>query len=122
MQIVGALKKAYFFFEDKYYGVLDKIDKYVPVYKVLDPIDKVFPSFILFVSLMVCLLILLAFMTLPHVVLSATLKVVDEDKAVIEGVSVTVSFLISSIFCLYYLIKSKWKFTNGSFGKAVLRT
>jgi|GEM_PF-4081186 len=43
------LKEAYYAIEDAYYGVLDKINEAVPVYKVIDPIDKVIPSMILLI-------------------------------------------------------------------------
>ena len=53
--MAGGLKELYFKLEDKYYSVIDKVDKILPVYKVIDPIDEVVPSFaiILLASLLV---------------------------------------------------------------------
>ena len=45
--LVGQLKGFYYFFEDRYYRVLDRIDGYVPVYRLIDPIDGHVPSFAL---------------------------------------------------------------------------
>jgi hypothetical protein len=44
--------------EDKWYGLLEKIDKLVPVLWLTDKIDKIFPSFILFLFVILILLIL----------------------------------------------------------------
>ena len=42
------LRDFYYSLENKYYGLLDKLDKNgIKVYKVVDPIDKVIPSFVL---------------------------------------------------------------------------
>ncbi len=54
-----AVKDVYYFFEDRYYAVLDKINEKVPVYSIIDPIDKYFPSFILFLLAALFLLLLL---------------------------------------------------------------
>ena len=51
------LKSAYYFLEDKWYSLLDKIDKHAPIYKVIDPIDRVIPSFVLFLLVILFLLI-----------------------------------------------------------------
>lgn len=58
--LVEQLKGFYYFFEDHYYGVLDRIDEYVPVYKAIDPIDEHFPSFILFLLLLSMFFVFLA--------------------------------------------------------------
>ncbi|MCX8190309.1 MAG: PKD domain-containing protein [Candidatus Diapherotrites archaeon] len=56
MSIKEKIKSFYYIFEDRYYDVLDRINKVIPVYKVIDPIDRHFPSFILFILLLVFLL------------------------------------------------------------------
>ncbi|MFH1752472.1 MAG: hypothetical protein ABH821_06075, partial [archaeon] len=42
--------------EDKYYGLMDLINKVIPVNKIIDPIDKKFPSFILFIIVILALI------------------------------------------------------------------
>ncbi|MEW6295807.1 MAG: carboxypeptidase-like regulatory domain-containing protein [Candidatus Diapherotrites archaeon] len=59
------LKELYYSIEDKYYNVLDGIEKFFPIYKIIDPIDKVFPSFILFI---VIVLALIGFVLIPVLV------------------------------------------------------
>ena len=56
------LKGGYFFFEDKWYSVLDKINTKAPVYKAIDPIDRVIPSFILFLLLVLFIIILMGYL------------------------------------------------------------
>jgi hypothetical protein len=56
------IKGIYYFFEDRYYKVLDKINRVIPIYKIIDPIDKVFPSFVLF---LIVVLLLIIFLILP---------------------------------------------------------
>lgn len=87
-----SLKNLYYFFEDRYYGVLDKINKKIPVYKVIDPIDKVFPSFVLFSGIFFALIFLLIFMFLWSPALTSSVFVSDEDGNPIGGVTVTASF------------------------------
>lgn len=55
-------KKTYFFFEDRYYDLMDKIDKVVPINKLVDKIDKKFPSFILFLIFIFALIGLIIFL------------------------------------------------------------
>ncbi|MEM4363727.1 MAG: hypothetical protein QXS90_00445 [Candidatus Diapherotrites archaeon] len=58
------LKDFYYFFEDRYYEFLDKINEKIPVYRIIDPIDRVFPSFVLvliFVFLLFFFILLLLF-------------------------------------------------------------
>ena len=57
--ILEKLKGGYYFFEDKYYALLDRIDTKVPVYKIIDPIDKIFPSFVLLLIIIAALVIFL---------------------------------------------------------------
>jgi len=63
--IFDKLKKGYFVFEDKYYAVLDKVNRKIPVYKAIDPIDKVVPSFALLIGLLLLFLLLLFSTGLP---------------------------------------------------------
>lgn len=54
--LVDWFKNTYYFFEDKWYGGLDKIDSKVPIYKVIDKVDEVIPSFILFLLFILLLI------------------------------------------------------------------
>ncbi len=45
--------------EDKWYGLVDKVDEYVPIGKVVDKVDKVVPSFLVFLAIIFLLLIIL---------------------------------------------------------------
>ena len=56
--LVSRVKETYYFFEDKYYGFLDRLNEKIPVYKIIDPIDAVFPSFILVLLLLFIILLL----------------------------------------------------------------
>jgi hypothetical protein len=53
------VKDIYFSAEEKWYGMLDKLDEHVPVYKVVDKVDQVVPSFALFIIIIIILLLLL---------------------------------------------------------------
>ncbi|MEW6295496.1 MAG: hypothetical protein AB1467_04355 [Candidatus Diapherotrites archaeon] len=78
---VNPLLKAYYFLEDGYYSILDKIDSVVPVYKIIDPVDRIFPSFILFIAFIV-ILILIAFSwssIFPSATFTVTLSVLRAD-------------------------------------------
>ncbi|MBN2067490.1 MAG: carboxypeptidase regulatory-like domain-containing protein, partial [Candidatus Diapherotrites archaeon] len=88
MSIVDSIKKGYFFLEDKYYGVLDRVNEYVPIYKAIDPIDKVFPSFILFMLLVICLIIVFSWLTWPSGTFNSTISVVDVGGNPIQGVAI----------------------------------
>lgn len=59
---IMGLKEIYYKLENGYYKVLDKIDRKIPIYKVIEPIDKVFPSFILFLAIII---LIAAFAILP---------------------------------------------------------
>jgi hypothetical protein len=62
--LIQQIKEVYYFFEDKYYELLDKANEKIPIYNIIDPIDKYFPSFILvilFFLFVVSLLLLLFF-------------------------------------------------------------
>ncbi len=60
--VIEKIKYFYFFFEDRWYRLLDKIDKQVPVYKMVDPIDQVIPSYILTLLLLLFILILIGYL------------------------------------------------------------
>ncbi|MFH1239737.1 MAG: carboxypeptidase-like regulatory domain-containing protein [Candidatus Diapherotrites archaeon] len=65
MGIGQNIKDLYFSLEEKYYGVLDKIDTKIPIYKVINPIDKVFPSFVLVIILFLALILGIILMMIP---------------------------------------------------------
>ncbi|MBU2476514.1 hypothetical protein KKG83_03520, partial [Candidatus Micrarchaeota archaeon] len=80
----SGLSGIYYFFEDGYYGLMDKINSKIPVYKVIDPIDKIFPSFIL-LSLIILALIFLGvyfifFNAVPEQKASLFLTLTKEDS------------------------------------------
>jgi hypothetical protein len=85
------LKDIYFSLEDKYYALLEKIDKIIPVTKVTDAIDSVFPSFILFILLIILIpaYFLLPFI-LPEEEYSFTLLVKDSQGKKLQGIKVKV--------------------------------
>ncbi len=87
-EAIEKIKGGYFFLEDKYYSVLDKINKTVPIYKVIDPIDKVVPSFALLIGFVFFILLLFILMSFSSVVSFATLQVVDSRGELVDGVSI----------------------------------
>ena len=95
MNILKAFKKGYYFFEDRYYAVLDKINKFVPIYKAIDPIDKVVPSFVLLIALIVAVALMFLFVVSPPVAgaFNATILVVDEGGNPLEGVGINLLLL-----------------------------
>ena len=94
---IALLKKGYFALEDRYYAALDWLNQYIPVYKVIDPIDRHFPSFILFVIVIIGLVagILMMFLFPPSLQpYNATLVVIDADsKDTLPGLDVFFSYL-----------------------------
>jgi len=97
------LKKGYYFFEDKYYGVLDRINRVAPVYKVVDPVDKVFPSFALLLVLFAALILFAAWAVFPLLFpipvseFSASIRVMDsESEEAIKDAVVTITLLDSN--------------------------
>jgi len=94
------LKKAYFFVEDKYYAVLDRINRAIPIYKVVDPIDKVVPSFALLIGILALLVVLFLawpliapYLVQPPAGYFATIKVMDdESNNPIAGAEVILTF------------------------------
>ena len=82
-KVTSKLRGAYFFFEDKWYALLDKINPKIPVYKVVDPIDKVIPSFIVFLLVILFLVILVGYLiqySSPYDVVFNTYDSVTNDS------------------------------------------
>lgn len=96
MGLIDSVKDLYYQAEEKYYGVLDRVDQTIPVYKVVDFVDQYVPSFALLlvaVFLIIVLGLLFAFSNFfvgPNTTL--TLIVKDADGVVVEGASVKVVF------------------------------
>ncbi|MFH1545313.1 MAG: carboxypeptidase-like regulatory domain-containing protein, partial [archaeon] len=89
------LKEFYYSMEDKWYGLLDKIDKKIPVYKVIDKIDKVIPSFILFLIIIAIIIIALAILLLGSIAPEMTtvkFKVMDEEGITLSGIEALISW------------------------------
>ncbi len=84
-KIVGYFKKGYYFLEDRYYHILDKINQHIPVYKITDPIDKIVPSFALLIALAFLLAVFFIVVFTSGGVLTATIKVVDNQNQVLDG-------------------------------------
>ena len=86
------LKDFYYLFEDKWYEILDKINEKVPIYKIIDPIDKLFPSFILFVVLILLIFgLLISSVVMPFLLpqkLIATVEVIDKDNLPIQDADI----------------------------------
>lgn len=97
--LLDGLRSFYFSLEDKYYSVLDRIQKKVPVYSVVDPIDKIIPSFVLVLGLVLLLLVglgLLFFGGLPQGqgnTVPLTITFTDSASAPVSGVVVTLNSL-----------------------------
>lgn len=82
-QIIGTIKGTYYFLEDKWYNVLDRIDTKLHVYKIIDPIDKVIPSFILFLLFLLFTLVLTGYLiqfSSPYDVTFTTLDAKTSEK------------------------------------------
>lgn len=93
MELMEKLKNFYYFFEDKYYEILDKINEKVPVYKLIDPIDKIFPSFILFSLVFFLFIGLLGWALFSPLLFGkqfyATIEVLDKDNLPIQEASIS---------------------------------
>lgn len=68
----------YFFFEDLYYLLLDKINKVIPINKITDKIDSFAPSFVIFILVIAVLVYLLLFANIFVSEYSFEVSVVDE--------------------------------------------
>lgn len=92
--IITFLKRIYFFFEDGYYSVIDGISKVVPINKLTDQIDKVFPSFVLFLALIVGLIWFLFFSGISLMsggVSIVDVTVTDTTNSLLSGATVILS-------------------------------
>ncbi|MBN2067187.1 MAG: carboxypeptidase regulatory-like domain-containing protein [Candidatus Diapherotrites archaeon] len=94
------LKDIYTALEDKWYGLLDKIDTHAPVYKLVDEIDKVVPSFLVFIAVVVALAAFFAVMPLLPIGQHATVTLFVENESgnALQGVAVdyTIGGIINS--------------------------
>lgn len=89
------LRDIYNSLEDGYYGVLDKIQRVIPIYSVIDPIDRIFPSFVLVLILLIAGIAGLAYWGLNQGPITpaekfAFLKILDNDNKPLKNVDVTV--------------------------------
>ncbi|MDP6670448.1 MAG: hypothetical protein QGI60_01380, partial [archaeon] len=96
MGITDNLKDLYFAAEDKYYRVLDKINKFVPIYKIVDPIDKAVPSFLLLILAIAVLAV--GLIVLPALSVSQTeLTLVVEDELGNGLPGIDISYKLGSV-------------------------
>lgn len=87
--------KIYFFFEDAYYTLMDKVNKVIPVYGMIDKIDERFPSFIVFLVVVFLVLFILIALLSPLFFLpfyTVTIQVEDKDGFPLQGLPLNVSF------------------------------
>ncbi|MDD3083708.1 MAG: hypothetical protein PHP82_01670, partial [Candidatus ainarchaeum sp.] len=88
-RIVQKFKNFYYFFEDKWYNMLDKIEPKIPVYKIIDPIDNVIPSFVLFLLVLFFIIILLGYFIQFTSPFELTFTVYDStDNTLLSGVAI----------------------------------
>ncbi len=95
MGLLDSVKKIYFSLEDKYYEVLDAVQKKIPVYSVVDPIDKIVPSFgvllaVIFLLLGGTLFFVAGGISLSPANVTLSLSFNNTDGAPVEGVLVWV--------------------------------
>ncbi len=89
-KFVQRFKNFYYFFEDKWYDLLDKIDSKIPVYKIVDKVDSIIPSFILFLLIIIFFIILISYLiqfTSPFELTFTTFD--SSNNALLSGVSIT---------------------------------
>ncbi len=80
MGFVNLLKGIYYSAEDKWYDLLDALDRrHLPVYKIIDPIDSVVPSFLLFILTMIFILVLIAYILQFYSPVEFTFTAVDSS-------------------------------------------
>ncbi|MEW6295806.1 MAG: hypothetical protein AB1467_05975 [Candidatus Diapherotrites archaeon] len=82
----------YYALEDKYYDLMDRIDRVIPIHKIIEPIDKVFPSFILFIIIILLLIgsgIYLALGGLPGKDVQLTFHVTDQSRSSLNAISIS---------------------------------
>ena len=86
------LKDLYYGLEGKYYAILDRIDKAIPIYKIVDPIDRIVPSFAIVLIVIILLLLFggwflfTSFIAKPTV--GITIQVESRSGDLISGASV----------------------------------
>ncbi len=90
--IAERAKKAYYFFEDKYYSLLDIIDEKISVYRIIDPVDNFVPTFVLFIAAFIVLFVGLFFLLGQQGVFAANVQVFDADGLPIASQQVSISF------------------------------
>ncbi len=89
--------------EDKWYGLLDKINSVIPIYGIIDPIDNIIPSFMLFLLSIVFLIVLggvfTALLLIPDGVQTGELRleIIDETGAGIDGAYVSIDNLSPAV-------------------------
>ena len=86
------LKDIYNSAEDKYYEIIDSIDKTIPITKITDAIDSVVPSFALLLVLIVLVLgFLLWPVIFPAETISYKITVEDENGNFLEGINASIT-------------------------------
>ncbi|MEK6958518.1 MAG: hypothetical protein AABW59_00570 [archaeon] len=90
--VLQFVKDIYFSLEEKWYALIDKINKHVPIYGIVDAVDSVVPSFALF--LLLILFVLLAGLAIffsfqqsyqvEFTVLDSTNKIVSDSKIFVK--------------------------------------
>jgi len=93
------IKEIYYSLEEKWYGVLDKIDEHIPIYKIIDPIDTVIPSLILF---LIVVLLLIAFGTFfllsSNQVYDVKFTLISNDLKPVTDTLITVKLMENNSF------------------------
>lgn len=95
--MADVLKNIYYGMEDKYYALLDRIDKVVPVYGVIDRIDKVVPSFAIVLAAVIVIVLALMYTLFSGFIvgenITITFVVEDEAKDALPNVNVKLTYL-----------------------------
>lgn len=82
------IRNSYYFFEDKWYALLDKVDEKIPIYNIVDKVDNVVPSFILFLLVILFLIILTGYFIQFSSSIKVTFITVDSNtQDTIAGVN-----------------------------------
>jgi len=91
------LRGAYYALEDKYYAVLDRIQKAVPVYSVVDPIDKIIPSFVLLIIIVLLAVgalatVMLQLPLIPGNTSAISFTVLDSGSSPLQGAAIKLGY------------------------------
>lgn len=82
----------YYSLEDKWYSIVDAVDQVIPVKGIVEKIDKIFPSFVLFIIVILALLLSIGiglfFLFSPQGL--AGFKVVDIENTPLSNISVII--------------------------------